>query len=129
MAKKATKQQNPDNREVSIKLDNSTLTHSAVTGGNVIGSFNESGPQTDLDRKLSELDALVQRLSGSLPNEKKADLNKAYSRFKEDTTAENPDKKWYQVSAQGLIGAATAVAGLAEPITKTVEDIITLISH
>ena len=63
-----------------------------------------------------------------LSNEKQKEVGQDLSSFVAEVTKESPRRKWYELSAEGLIEAAKACAGMASPIIATVQEVLKLLS-
>jgi hypothetical protein len=62
-----------------------------------------------------------------LPEKKRADVAQDLSNLVTEVTKEAPRRKWYELSAEGLIEAAKACAGMASPVIQTVKTVLALL--
>ena len=53
---------------------------------------------------------------------------KNLEKLTKEATSPKPDRQWYEVSAEGLLDAAKAVAGMAAPITSAVKAVLSLLA-
>lgn len=133
----------PENRIMIDKLDQSvTHGHRVSTGegttihGNMLtastiqNSFNtvaQSAAEPALKTELERLCKQVEQMLTQLPEEKKEDAAQDLDNFVKEATKDTPRKKWYELSAEGLIEAAKACAGMTAPVTDTVKSILALL--
>lgn len=69
---------------------------------------------------LEQLDREVPKLIEALPDEKKEEAVQNYKLLIEQATAEKPNRKWYSVSAEGLIEASKSVNEFTGNIAGTI---------
>ena len=134
-------------REVRIMIDkrDQSVTHGhrvstgagSVIHGNMIvastiqDSFNtvaQSDAEPTLKAELERLCTQVNQMLAQLPEEKKQETVQDLNSFVTEATKEAPRRKWYELSAEGLIEAAKACAGVASPVISTVQKILTLLA-
>ncbi|XCN72813.1 MAG: COR domain-containing protein [Candidatus Electrothrix aestuarii] len=106
-------------------------------GSNVVVGSNEikdsfyaiaqSAAEPALKAKLEELCQQVEQMLPQLPEEKREEAAQDLDSLVKEATKESPRRKWYELSAEGLIEAAKACAGMAAPVTTTVKSILTLL--
>ena len=111
--------------------------HSIHIGGNVINAqvgqtltdcTNMIQQQAPGERKdlLEELQEQVQRLLKALPAEKQDEIPQVAENLEllvKQATSEKPNRKWYSVSAEGLLEAATFVKDFSEGIAGTIKNL------
>jgi hypothetical protein len=132
-------------REVQIMIDkrDQSVTHGhrvhvgdrnagqIVVGTTIQDSFNraaQSNATDELKKKVELLCSQVQVLSETLPSRKQHEIAQDLSTLVTEATKESPRRPWYELSANGLIEAAKACAGLSSPIIATVKEILSLLS-
>lgn len=81
----------------------------------------------DLKTELNKLCAQVQELLPSVPEQKRADVEQDLSALVSEVSKEKPRRKWYELSAEGLLEAAKACGDIAAPVIATVQKILTLL--
>lgn len=91
-------------------------------------TISESGVSKELQAELKTLCTQVEAMLLSLPEDRKHDVQQDLASFVTETTKESPRKKWYELSAEGLIEAAKACAGVASPVIITVKKIVDLLA-
>ena len=140
-----TRDRNQLEQEIKIMIDkrdqSTTYGHRVKIGNNnsgnlVLGdaiqhSFNRADELTDNDKlkeTLKQLCTQVQELTKSLPPAKQAEVEQDLASLVAEATKETPRQKWYELSADGLIEAAKACAGMASPVISTVKSILALLS-
>jgi hypothetical protein len=135
-------------REVNIMVDNrdQSVTHGhrvSVSGGATVSgtlvvatsvtdafktAIGDSPATTALKDSLAELceelDKLLPALSAQLQGECKKDLEVLIT----EATKTAPRKKWYELSADGLIDAAKTCGAMAAPVIAVVQRIVSLLS-
>lgn len=101
-----------------------------VTAKNIRESFNkasESDANENLKAKLQELSVQVAKLAAELSPEQAEAVSRDLQALTNEATAKEPRKQWYELSAQGLMDAAKAVAGMAGPVGAAVKAVLALI--
>lgn len=112
--------------------------HSIHIGGGVTNSqvgqtltncTNIIRQQAPADRKalLEQLDRDVPKLIEALPEEKKDEAVQDYKLLVEQATAAKPNRKWYSVSAAGLVEASKFVKDFSGNIAGTLVNLGTKI--
>ena len=118
------------------KHDNSVSIQNSSIGGNVFSnspiqnSFNtvtQSAAEPNLKAELKRLCQHVEQMLTQLPEEKKQEVVQDLDSFVKEATKEAPRRKWYELSAEGLIEAAKSCAGMAAPVTSAVKSILDLL--
>ena len=74
----------------------------------------------ELKKTLSELEKEVQALIAKLPSDKQAETTKDWEMMAKEATSTTPSRKWYSVSAEGLLEASKFVNDFTSNITGTV---------
>ena len=91
-----------------------------------INNIDTSSPEkASLQALLKTLHAETSKLIEALPD--KDDAERAARNLRnltEAATAKKPDPKWFEVSAEGLLEAAKAVAALTAPVTTAVKAVL-----
>lgn len=103
-----------------------------VTAETIEGSFNSAVNATGANAELKEaLQALavqtanlVQRLPANIAEQAAKDLKT----LTDEALSKAPRKKWYTLSAEGLIDAAKRVAGMAESMAKAIAAVLKLLN-
>lgn len=98
-----------------------------VVAENIQNSFNrvsKSSASEEVKTKLETLHKQVADLVGQLPPEKAKTAADDLEVFSREAISAAPRRKWYELSAEGLIEAASTVAKMAAPITATVKSIL-----
>ncbi len=121
-----TKQPTP---QISVMIDNHSINTGDITNSQVGQTLTNCTTMIQLQapseqkRLLEELEKQVKQLIEELPSDKKEkapNIARNLNTFIEQTTAKEPDRDWYTVSAKGLREAAQWVQRLATPITETI---------
>ncbi|HEV7645223.1 MAG TPA: hypothetical protein VGO50_14865 [Pyrinomonadaceae bacterium] len=102
-----------------------------VVADSISNSFNKvekSGASDELKQKFKELNDQVAEMLKAMPAEKHEDVAKDLEVLTEEAASKEPRKKWYDLSAEGLIAAATAVGAAAAPVITTVKTILALLA-
>jgi small GTP-binding protein len=101
-----------------------------VNTGKIQNSFNtvaQSAAEPALKAELERLCQQVEQMLTQLPEEKKQEAVQDLDSFVKEATKDAPRRKWYELSAEGLIEAAKACAGMTAPVTATVKGILELL--
>ncbi|WP_339137698.1 MAG: COR domain-containing protein [Candidatus Electrothrix sp. GW3-4] len=102
-----------------------------IIGSNEIkDSFNtvaQSDAEPALKAELERLCQQVEQMLPQLPEDKRKEAAQDLDSLVKEVTKESPRKKWYELSAEGLIEAAKACAGMAAPVTTTIKGILALL--
>lgn len=103
-----------------------------VTAETIDRSFNKA---TRADHLSDELQEILQELSRQvegmvehLPPKKAEEVARDLETLTDEAISGKPRRKWYELSAEGLIDAAKAVGEAAEPVIKTVKRILPLLA-
>ncbi len=115
----------------SISIGGGATVHgNTIAGSTIQNSFNtvaQSDTEPALKTELERLCQQVEQMLPQLPEEKKQEAAQDLDSFVKEATKDTPRKKWYELSAEGLIEAATACAGMAAPVTATIKSILALL--
>jgi GTPase SAR1 family protein len=117
-----------NNNSVSIK--NSSIGGNVISNSSIQNSFNtvaQSAAEPNLKSALEHLCQQVEQMLTKLPEEKKEEVAQDLDSFVKEATKDAPRRKWYELSAEGLIEAAKACAGMTAPVTATVKGILELL--
>ncbi|MBV5329337.1 MAG: hypothetical protein JZU65_17235 [Chlorobium sp.] len=109
----------------NIQMDNVSITgdFTVVTAKNIENSFNKVGKSdvnSDLKEKLKLLTIEVAKLAKELPTEAAEKVTRDLDNLTFEAISNTPRKKWYELSAEGILEAAKAVANMTESVTKAV---------
>lgn len=110
--------------------DGANVQGNTIAGSTIQNSFNtiaESAAEPALKAELERLCQQVEQLLPQLPEEKREEAAQDLDSLVKEATKETPRRKWYELSAEGLIEAAKACAGMAAPVTATIKGILALL--
>jgi hypothetical protein len=110
--------------------DGATVHGNMITAQTIQNSFNtiaQSDAEPALKAKLEELCQQVEQMLPQLPEAKREEAAQDLDSLVKEVTKESPRRKWYELSAEGLIEAAKACAGMAAPVTATIKGILALL--
>jgi hypothetical protein len=98
---------------------------------NVTNTVNNNLAQSNADAEIQDLIAELNRqVEIVAPNADPGQIKKMgknLERLSEEVASEEPEKRWYEVSLDGLKEAAEAVGEIAGPILKIVGKLSTLL--
>lgn len=125
-------------REVKIMVDKSITTtvgngnvfHGNFVAGHIQDSFNQiskSNAAPDVKQKLELLCTQVSDMVKNLSEEKQKEILQDLSSFIAEASKPEPRRKWFELSAEGLLEAAKACAGMASPVISTVKEVLALV--
>ncbi|MCI5121980.1 MAG: hypothetical protein D3908_12470 [Candidatus Electrothrix sp. AUS4] len=121
----------PTQVDKSVSIGDGTTVHgNMITAQTIQNSFNtvaQSDAEPALKAELKRLCQQVEQMLPQLPEEKKEEVAQDLESLVKEATKDAPRKKWYELSAEGLIEAAKACAGMAAPVTATVKSILALL--
>ena len=114
-----------------IRFGNSSTFHGDLVVANLIqNSFNKV-EQADVDdqikERLKELSEYVADLVKELDADRARQVAQDLDTLSTEAISAQPRRKWYELSADGLIEAAKTVSRLATPITSTVNAVLKLL--
>jgi hypothetical protein len=102
-----------------------------VVADTIQNSFNrvEKAQVSDnLKARLQDLNKLIQELVKKLPPDEQEKAARNLDVLTTQATAKKPDRRWYEVSAEGLAEAAKAVADFAKPVATAVGAVLALLA-
>ncbi len=111
--------------------DNTSLVGDFIVADTIQNSFNKSIASEislELKRGIQELSKVVADLCNKLPVDKARQAARDLKTLTEEATSEKPRRKWYELSAEGLVEAAKTVGECVKPVAKSVKGILTLLS-
>ena len=116
----------------NIKLEGTTIygDFNPIIAKNITNSFNkigESKANDDLKEKLKVLTIEVANLAKQLPPDQAEEVTRDLDSLTSEALAEKPRKKWYSLSAEGILEAAKFVSSMTEPISTAVKAVLTLL--
>jgi len=93
-------------------------------------SFNRvasSNAKPELRNALQDLHKGVAEMSKNLPADRQIEVSKDLETLSSEAISQAPRRKWYDLSAEGLLEAAKAVGEIAAPVVTTVKTILGLL--
>jgi hypothetical protein len=110
--------------------------HAVVSGNFVVAStiqnaFNKidgSEASAELKEKLKTLSQAVAEMTTKLPKEQAEQAARDLETLTTEATSKTPRRKWYELSAEGLIEAAKTVGEMAAPVVSAVKAILPLLA-
>lgn len=112
-----------------VSVDRST-TGDIVTATTIQDSFKIiHGSQADSSVKgeLRRLCTAVEQLLPHIPEAKQPEVTQDLTNLVAEATKEQPRRRWYELSADGLIEAAKTCGAIATPVIDTVRKVLTLL--
>ena len=98
---------------IEVKIgDNATFSGDFAVGEKIQNSFNKAGGAASPEETkalLQQLAEQVAKVAEKLPEEKAAEVADDLERFTEEATKDNPRRKWWELSAEGIREAAESV--------------------
>lgn len=119
----------------SITFGDNTTVHGNFTvtvAETIQRSFNgaaESNAPDDLKEELKTLAMQVAEMVKQLPPQQGEQAARDLEALTQEAISPQPRRKWYELSGEGLIEAATTVGKIAAPVISTVRTILTLLAH
>ncbi len=100
----------------------------ADTISNAFNTVTQSSATQELKTELEKLNQAVTEMVKLLPEEKQREVAQDLKTLTDEATSESPRKKWYELSAEGLIEAAQAVGEVATPVITATKAVLTLLA-
>lgn len=114
------------NYQISIG-DHAIFHGDFVVANTITNSFTkvkESGANQEIKDQLEKLHQAVAEMAQHLPTGKAREAASDLETLSKETISESPRKKWYDLSAEGLIEAAKTVGDIATPVVTCVKAIL-----
>ena len=102
-----------------------------VAAETVQNSFNRvegSAAGDELKTALKELHGAVGEMLKQLPPEKQQETARDLETLAQEAVSPTPRRKWYELSAEGLLEAAKTVGEMAGPVVTAVKAVIGLLA-
>lgn len=109
---------------VGVNIQADTVTNSLNRTTQTLQQANTGG---ELKKQLEALSALVNQLVQEVPAEKALHVARDLDALVNEAVTPSPRRKWYELSADGLIKAAKTCARLATPMAEAVKAVLALI--
>ncbi len=108
-------------------------TSSFIKNSDIRNSFNtieKSAAAPQLKDLLKQLHAQVEEVAKSpaLDDDARRDLTRDLTTLTSEATAAKPNRKWYELSADGLVEAAKKLGDVAAPVITTVKAVVALLA-
>ena len=81
----------------------------------------------DLADKLNKLTQAVNAMARDMPDDKANEVTGDLQTLVDEAEKDEPRKKWYQLSGEGLIEAAQAVGSLGKPVIDATNAVLKLL--
>lgn len=111
----------------SILIQNyGTMVNTPIQQGNerTEQTIIETNTSDNIQDLLKQLTQEVEKLSEIIPNETAREIKQDLSVLQAESTSKNPRKKWCELSADGLIKAATNLGTIGKPVIELVSQIL-----
>jgi len=95
-----------------------------AVGEKIQNSFNKAGGAASPEETkalLQQLAEQVAKVAEKLPEEKAAEVADDLERFTEEATKDNPRRKWWELSAEGIREAAESVGTAGTTVISLLE--------
>ena len=113
---------------VGTRLQNVNISGNIQEAFNTTVSYGESQPDSELSARLEELCALVNQMVGQLPEKKAEEVSRDLKILVTEATSNQPRKKWYEMSAEGILDAAKACASMMQPVSTAVKGVLSILT-
>jgi hypothetical protein len=111
--------------------DHAVFTGNLVVANSIQDSFDKVQQSTaapELKKWLETLSQSVAEMTKGLPEERAVQAAADLRTLTTEALSKEPRKKWYELSAEGLVEAAKAVGEVAAPVVTAVKAIIGLLA-
>lgn len=118
------------NYEIKIG-DNVKFMGDVVVANTIQDSFNKmssSAATDEMKEKLKQLTEAVIEMCNHLSQEKAREAARDLETLTSEALSDKPRRKWYELSAQGLIDAAKTVGHIAAPVIAIVGSLLPLLA-
>ncbi len=116
----------------SINISNSTVGDiNQVAADTINNSFNKiakSDAPTELKEHLEKLNAAVKEMIQRLPEAEQKQAAQDLQTLTDEALSEKPRRKWYELSADGLIEAAKTVGEIAAPVITAAKAVLAFLA-
>ncbi len=116
----------------SININNSTVGDvNQVAADTINNSFNkvaDSNAPDELKEHLKTLNESVKQMIQSLPEAQQKQAAQDLQTLTDEALSEEPRRKWYELSAGGLIEAATTVGEIAAPVITAAKAVLAFLA-
>jgi len=113
---------------VGTRLQNVNISGNIQDAFNATVSFGESQPHSELHKRLQELCALVNQMVGQLPEQIAEQVSRDLKTLVTEATTSQPRRKWYELSAEGILEAAKTCAAMVSPVSAAVKGVLGILS-
>lgn len=116
--------------KISIK----NATGNNIVGGSMVGSsltiqaYSKPGAESDLQEEIEKLSVLVKQLIKNVSEQQAEQLFHDLDTLITEATSKQPRKKWYELSAEGILDAAKSSAELIEPISSVIKKLLEILA-
>lgn len=109
--------------------DGNVFKGDVVAAGTIEHSFNKASAVDDQEMRetLQALMSSVARLCESMNNAEQQSIARKARAFVDEASADEPDRSFLSVTADGLVKAASAVGQMAEPVIAAVKKVLALL--
>ena len=116
---------------IEVKIgDNATFNGDFAVGEMFLNSFNKAQTADTSDEirtLLVRLHEEMATIAGQLPPERAKEAAEDLETFTQEATKENPRRKWWELSAEGIMGAAQSVGQVGKTAIGLVEKLLPLL--
>jgi len=110
--------------------DNNKFSGDFVVANSIQHSFNKissSDASQEIKEKLKELSQAVAEMCEHLPHEKAREAARDLDTLTNEALSDKPRRKWYEMSADGLVKAAETVGKVAVPVITIVMSLLPML--
>jgi len=110
--------------------DNVKFTGDLVVANTIQGSFNKissSVASDEIKEKLKQLTEAVTDMCNQLPQDRAREAARDLEALTSEVLSDKPRRKWYELSAHGLIEAAKTVGQVAAPVISIITALLPLL--
>ena len=93
----------------------------------VNNNLQQSSIDDDVKKLVTELSQQIEAIAKEADPAQTQKLGKNLERLSDEMTSNEPDKRWYELSLEGLKEAAEAIGAIATPVIATVTKLSALL--
>jgi actin-related protein len=93
----------------------------------VTNNLAESGATDEIKKLIEELNSEIQKVSAKADPSQVKQMGKNLKALSEEVASDEPERRWYEVSLEGIKEAAEAVGEIAKPVINITKKIAALL--
>jgi hypothetical protein len=119
-------------KKIEILVEDATISGDFVVADSIKDSFNKlvsSNAPNELKDLLKDLSIAVGKMIEALPKDEGKRVARALDTLIDEATSEKPQRRWWEVSIEGVTKAAKSVGEIGKPVLELVGKIVPLLAR